>query len=80
MDWLMPLLPFGLGLIQKHVIRRLPNDVIPYVNTAVTIGGYGLMTGDWGAAVDVGLKASGVATLAHQAIKAPIRYKTGLSP
>jgi hypothetical protein len=79
MDWSF-LAPLAMGLIQKHAIKKLPNDVIPYVNTAVSIGGYGLLTGDWGQAVEVGLKASGVATLAHQAIKAPIRYKTGLSP
>jgi hypothetical protein len=78
MDW-MALLPFGLGLIQKHVIRRLPNDVIPYVNTAVSIATVGFMTGDWGEAVKVGAAASGIATVGHQMIKMPIRYKTGIS-
>ena len=81
------LVNFGLGLVAKHVVRRLPNNVIPYLNvcfsTAVCVARQGLTTGDWAAAVvpgvQQGLELAGISTLVHQGVKIPLRSLSGKS-
>jgi len=53
------------GSVQKHLMSRLPNDFIPYVNTALGTGLL-LATGvDFGTALTGGLAAMGGAKLLH---------------
>lgn len=62
-------LAFGLGLFQKHVIKKLPNKVIPWTNLLITSGlGYA-MTGDFQAGLTFGVQSTGGAILGHQMLK-----------
>lgn len=66
---------FGLGLVQKHVIKRLPNNLIPYINVVlgtVLAPAFGLPP-ETGAMT--GLGATGI----HQSVKIPVRKVTGKS-
>lgn len=84
MDW-MPLATIGFGLFQKHVLKRLPNNAIPWVNTAACIGtafaaqASGNLDGGTAEAIKAGIAWSGIATLGHQVVKVPIKNKSGRS-
>ena len=81
------LVNFALGAVAKHAVRRLPNDLIPYLNVgvscAVCVVRDGLTTGNWAAAVVPGIKEglalAGGSTLLHQAVKIPVRSMSGKS-
>lgn len=80
MDW-MPLATMGFGLIQKHLFTKLPNNIIPWVNTAACVG-VAYATGDnmsVGGALETGIAWSGIATLGHQAVKVPVKKAAGIS-
>ena len=63
----------GFGLFQKHVIRRLPNNAIPWINLAVgTAVGYAT-TGSVQGAITFGGTTAAVATGAHQYVKGALR-------
>lgn len=63
----------GFGLFQKHVIRRLPNNAIPWINLAVgTAVGYAT-TGSLGGSIQFGATTAAVATGAHQYMKGSLR-------
>ncbi len=63
----------GLGLVQKHMVRKLPNNAIPWVNLALgTAVGY-MATGSVQAAVQFGGSTAAVATGAHQYVKGALR-------
>lgn len=65
----------GLGMVQKHVIKKLPNNLIPYINVvlgSVLAPAFGLPP-EMGAAT--GIAATGV----HQTVKIPVKKITGKS-
>lgn len=67
----------GLGLIEKHVITKLPNDAIPYVNGALgTIVGTIATGGDLGQGLQFGAAVSTSATGMHQILKVGLRLVT----
>jgi len=65
----------GTGLIQKHVLRKLPNRAIPYVQVGLGILGGQFLGIPANQAALVGLASIG----AHQAIKIPVKAATGKS-
>lgn len=71
------LLSFGTGLIQKHLFKKLPNNIIPYTNFALTTVVAGLVTGDWQLGLQIGVQSSVQATGAHQVLKSAGRKATG---
>ena len=70
---------FGLGLVQKHVFKRLPNWAIPWTNFILTSGVGIAMTGDIKQGVEFGVQAAGGAMLGHGLIKQPVKEATGRS-
>lgn len=77
MDSQLVLLLSGLlgGLIQKHVLKRLPNNVIPYINiigsaVAGHFTGVGAIQGATIGAAGIGI---------HQTAKIPLKNATGKS-
>ena len=69
----MLVLNLGLGTVQKHVISKLPNDFIPYVNTAVSTGAYMAMGNDFGTSLQLGGGTAMVAKLIQTAGKRGIQ-------
>lgn len=65
----------GLGIVQKHVIKRLPNDLIPYIN--VVVGS--VLAPAFGLPVEIGAATGIGATGIHQSVKIPVRKVTGKS-
>lgn len=70
---------FGLGLVQKHVFKWLPNWSIPWTNLVLTSAVGYAMTGDVKQGIEWGIGAAGGATLGHSLVKGPIKEKTGYS-
>ena len=71
------LLSFGLGIVQKHVFKKLPNNIIPYTNFALTAATAGLVTGDWQLGLQIGAQGALQATGAHQVLKSGGKKLTG---
>lgn len=65
----------GLGLVQKHVIKRLPNNLIPYIN--VIVGS--VLAPAFGIPAETGAGVGLAATGLHQAVKIPVKSATGKS-
>lgn len=65
----------GLGLVQKHVIKKLPNSLIPYIN--VVIGS--VLAPAFGLPPEVGAATGIGATGLHQTVKIPVKAVTGKS-
>jgi len=60
---------FGLGMIQKHAIKKLPNRAIPWINLALgTAVGYAT-TGTVETAIQFGAASATMATGGHQLLK-----------
>ena len=70
---------FGLGIVQKHVFKRLPNWAIPWTNLILTSGVGIAMTGDVKQGIEFGVQAAGGATLGHSMLKQPVKKVTGRS-
>lgn len=65
----------GTGLIQKHVLKKLPNGVIPYIQMGIgMVGGHFLGINPAQGAL-IGLASTG----AHQVVKIPVKAATGKS-
>lgn len=66
----------GLGLIEKHLVTKLPNNAIPYVNAGLgTIVGT-IATGDLGQGMQFGVAVSTSATGMHQILKVGLKWLT----
>ena len=65
----------GTGLVQKHVLSRLPNNLIPYIQ--MLLGGLGGHFTGMGASEGLMLGAASIG--AHQAVKIPTKKITGKS-
>lgn len=65
----------GLGSIQKHVISKLPNDFIPYINTAASTGIFMAMGNDFQTSMYLGGGTAMVAKLLQTAGKRGIQAK-----
>jgi hypothetical protein len=66
----------GLGLVEKHLVKWIPNNSIPYVNAGLgTIVGT-LTTGDLGQGMQFGAAVSTSATGLHQILKVGLRWAT----
>lgn len=67
------LLSLGAGLVQKHLFKKLPNNVIPYTNFALTTVVGGLVTGDWQLGLQIGAQGALQATGVHQVAKTAMK-------
>jgi len=65
----------GVGLIQKHVIKRLPNSLIPYINTVIGT----VLAPAFGLPPEQGALVGMASVGAHQTIKIPVKSVTGKS-
>lgn len=65
-----PVIALAVGWIQKHLLVKVPNNLIPFVNVAVITAG-GMLFQDLGIeeALKYGLTAAAGGTGIHQAIK-----------
>jgi len=64
------------GLVQKHVFKKLPNNVIPYTSMAIATGGYMLAGAGLKEALGMGVLTGASATGTHQAVKILVRGAT----
>lgn len=74
------IIPFILGLLQKHVFTQLPNAVIPWVNFGFCLLIAAFVTGgDVGQAVELAAMWAGTAAIGHAGLKGVIKSASGKS-
>jgi len=70
----LAIVPFLLGLLQKHVFTQLPNDAIPWINVGVCLLLASFVTGgDAAASIDLAAKWAGTAAIGHAGLKGVIK-------
>jgi hypothetical protein len=75
---IVAIIPFILGLLQKHVFGQLPNAVIPWVNFGVCLLIAAFTTGgELGQSVELAAKWAGTAAIGHAGLKSVVKVANG---